>query len=215
VFGTGTFAEVARFYLEHDSPHTVVAFAADREHLPAEPTLDGLPVVPFDEVVQRHPPSEHAMFVAVGYRGLNRVRAEVCARARELGYELPSYVSTRATHWGDTRFGDNCFVLEDNTIQPFVELGDGVVLWSGNHIGHHAVIGEYAFLSSHVVVSGRVRIGAYTFLGVNATLADGITIGRANVIGAGALVKRSTADDAVHAGKGTAAARVKSHQLGL
>jgi sugar O-acyltransferase (sialic acid O-acetyltransferase NeuD family) len=191
VFGTGSFALVARFYFERDSPHDVVAFTVDE---PDSETFDGLPLVPFAEVAAGHPPGEYAMFVAVAYGRGNRLRAEICGRARAAGYELVSYVCSKATHWGDTRMGDNCFVFEDNTIQPFVTLGDGVILWSGNHIGHHASIEDYCFVTSQVVVAGHTRVGAYSFLGVNATLRDGITIGRHNTIGAGALIMRSTAD---------------------
>ena len=50
--------------------------------------------------------------------------------------------------------GDNCFILEDNTVQPFVTIGNNVTLWSGNHIGHDSVIEDDCFISSHVVVSG-------------------------------------------------------------
>jgi sugar O-acyltransferase (sialic acid O-acetyltransferase NeuD family) len=195
VFGTGSFAQVARFYFERDSPHDVVAFTVDE---PGEPRFDGLPLIPFADIAERLPPGEHAMFVAVAYGRGNHLRAEICARARALGYELVTYVCSRATHWGDTVMGDNCFVFEDNTIQPFVTLGDGVVLWSGNHIGHHAALGDYCFVTSHVVVAGHTKIGDYSFLGVNATLRDGIAVGRDNVIGAGALIMRSTADGEVY-----------------
>ena len=212
VFGTGGLAQVARFYFERDSPHEVVGFTVDE---PQAAGFEGLPLVAFSEVAECFPPDGHAMFVAVGYRQVNRMRAELCGRARALGYELVSYVSSKATHWGDTRIGDNCFVLEDNTIQPFVSLGDGVVLWSGNHIGHHASIGDYCFVTSHVVISGYTRVGDYSFIGVNATLRDDITIGRANVIGAGAIIMRSTADGEVYVPARTKAAPRRSDELGF
>lgn len=215
LFGTGSFAQVARFLLDRDSEHEVVAHCVHRDHLPSSPDLDGLPVVAFEEVAKRYPPGEHAMHVAVAYARVNRLRAEICAAARALGYELVSYVSSRATHWGDTVLGDNCFVFEDNTIQPFVTIGDGTVLWSGNHIGHHSTIGSYCFITSHVVVSGHVRVGDYSFVGVNATLRDGIAVGRANVIGAGALIMRSTEDEDVFVPERTRPSGRRSSDLGM
>jgi sugar O-acyltransferase (sialic acid O-acetyltransferase NeuD family) len=204
-----------KFYLDHDSDHEVVAFTVHEANLPQERALAGLPVVAFEEVAERHPPGEHAMFVAVGYRDVNRVRAQLCAQARALGYELVSYLCSRATHWGDTQIGDNCFIFEDNTIQPFVTIGDGVVLWSGNHIGHHASIGDYCFVTSHVVISGHTRIGPYSFLGVNSTFRDDISVGRANVIGAGALIMKSTGDDEVYVPARTKPIERKSHEIGM
>ena len=99
------------------------------------------------------------MFVAVGYAGVNKVRAAICDEAKGKGYTLITYVSSKATTWGDTQIGDNCFIFEDNTIQPFVTIGDDCVLWSGNHIGHHVTIGDHCFITSHVVISGHVSIG--------------------------------------------------------
>lgn len=212
VFGTGSFAEVVQFYLEHDSEHEVVAFTVHGAHQ-AQDELRGLPVVPFERLRETHPPETHDMYVAVGYKDVNRVRAAICAEARAAGYRLLTYVSSRCTHWGDTRIGDNCFIFENNTLQPFVTIGDNVVMWSGNHIGHHSTVGSHCFITSHVVVSGHCTVGDYSFLGVNATLRDGITIGEANVIGGGAVIMKSTRDREVYAAVRTEASGRTSDQI--
>jgi len=79
--------------------------------------------------------------------------------------------------------GDNCFIFEDNTLQPFVNLGSNNVLWSGNHIGHHSKIGNHNFISSHVVISGHCHIGDNNFMGVNATMANNLKLGNDCLIG--------------------------------
>ena len=99
------------------------------------------------------------MFVAMSYAKMNAVRAEKYASMKAAGYRLVSYVSSRCSYLSQTPPGDNCFILEDNTIQPFVTIGNNVTLWSGNHIGHDATIEDHCFITSHVVVSGNVRIG--------------------------------------------------------
>jgi sugar O-acyltransferase (sialic acid O-acetyltransferase NeuD family) len=202
VFGTGAFGEAVRFYLDRDSDHRVVAFTAHEGHL-ARPEHAGLPAVPFETVEAVYPPSEYKMFVAVGYRKVNALRAAVYEQAKAKGYELVSYVSSKCSHWGDTAIGDNCFIFEDNTIQPFVTIGNDVVLWSGNHIGHGAAIGDHCFISSHVVLSACVKVGPYSFLGVNATVRDSVRIGRSCVIGAGALILRHCRDKEVYVARGT------------
>ena len=63
--------------------------------------------------------------------------------------------------------GENSFILEANTLQPFVNIGNDVVLWSGNHIGHHSIISDHVFFTSHVVLSGNCVVGSNCFLGVN------------------------------------------------
>lgn len=189
VFGTGAFAEVVDFYLAHDSDARVVAFTATGDAAAAGSAF-GRPLVPWDEVARQYPPDDHELFIAVGYAKLNSLRERFCAEGRARGYRLLTYVSSRATTWGDTVIGDNVFVFEDNTIQPFVRIGDGTVLWSGNHIGHHSRIGAYCFITSHVVVSGNCNVGDRCFIGVNATIGDGVTIGEDTLIAAGAILTK-------------------------
>ena len=133
----------------------------------------------------------------MGYSKINALRQTKCAQVQAKGYELASYISTRATVLPNATWGWNALILEDNTIQPFVHIGNGVTLWSGNHVGHHATIGDFAFISSHVVISGGVKIGERTFIGVNSTLNDHISIGARCVIGSGCLITKDVADEGV------------------
>jgi len=197
IFGVGRIAELASVYLTHDSPHEVVAFTVDRRYIEAE-TLDGLPVVPFEEVERDYPPEEASMFIPLSFKRMNHIRAEKYAIAKERGYELVSYVSSHATTFPGFSCGDNCFILEDNTIQPFVRIGSNVVVWSGNHIGHHSQIGDNCFISSHVVVSGSVDVGENSFLGVNATLVNDIAIGRDTWIGPDVVITRDVEPGSVY-----------------
>src|SRR5438045_9230263 len=141
--------------------------------------------IPFEELEDAYSPHEHEIFIAVGYNTTNQIRQARYYEARSKGYRCATYISPRASYYG-TPVGDNCFILEDNTIQPFVKIGNNVILWSGNHIGHDSIIDDHCFLASHIVVSGHVYIHSYCFIGVNATLRNSITIARETLIGAGA-----------------------------
>ena len=197
IFGAGDIGRLAHHYFSSDSTHRVVAFTVDRAFRRSD-SFEGLPVVDFEEVADRFPPSTCRMFVALSYARMNQARAEAYHRARERGYSLVSYVSSRCTNLSQTHVGDNCFILEDNTIQPFVRIGNNVTLWSGNHVGHDSVIEDHVFVSSHVVISGHVRVGAFAFLGVNATLRNGITIAPRTLVGAGAIIMGDTAEGGVY-----------------
>jgi sugar O-acyltransferase (sialic acid O-acetyltransferase NeuD family) len=193
IFGAGDIARLAHYYFTRDSEHEVVAFTVDQKYREADTFLD-LPLVSFEEVTSRYPPGEYKMFVALSYARMNKLREEKYRAAKEKGYELVSYVSSRCSFLTDHPIGDNCFILEDNTIQPFVRIGNNVTLWSGNHIGHDAVIHDHCFLASHIVVSGYVEIGNNCFIGVNATLRNSITIAPETLIGAGAVIMKDTVE---------------------
>jgi sugar O-acyltransferase (sialic acid O-acetyltransferase NeuD family) len=211
IFGTGDIAELAHFYFTR-AQRTVAAFTVDGAYL-KQPSFHGVPIVPFEEVQRAYPPATSDFFVAVSYAKLNAVRKEKYLAAAGMGYRLASYVSDKATVLNDGRIGDNCFILEDNTIQPFVTIGNNVTLWSGNHIGHHSTIHDHCFLASHVVVSGGVEIGEQCFLGVNVTLRDHIRIGPRCVLGAGALLLQDAEAEGVYMGTGTERSRVPSTRL--
>jgi sugar O-acyltransferase (sialic acid O-acetyltransferase NeuD family) len=197
IFGAGDIARLAHRYFTRDSPHEVAGFAVDGAYLDGDAFL-GLPLVAFEEVARRYPPEDHQMFVALSYKRMNRLRAERYAAAKALGYRLASYVSSRCSFLADDPVGDNCLILEDNTIQPFVTIGNDVTLWSGNHVGHDSVIEDHCFVSSHVVISGHVRVGAYSFLGVNATVHNGVVIASGTLVGAGAVIAKDTETKGVY-----------------
>lgn len=195
ILGTGPLAELANFYLENDSNYKIEAFCSTS---PQFQSFCGKPLIPFSEITEKFSPATHEIFVAVGYRHMNQIRKRFCCEARSKGYKLLSYISSKATFWDKgNKVGENVFIFEDNTIQPFVEIGDGVIMWSGNHIGHHSKIGCYSFLTSHVVISGFCDVGPHSFLGVNSTLIDNISLGHSVLVGAGAVVTKSLTEKQV------------------
>jgi sugar O-acyltransferase (sialic acid O-acetyltransferase NeuD family) len=194
LLGDSAFAEVAFEYFTHDSPYEVVAFAVERAHLKRS-ELFGRPVVPFEDLPARYSPDDHWFYAAVVYTQLNRLRSRLYRTAKTMGYQPASYVSPRAFVWRNVKLGEHCFVFEDNVLQPFVTIGDNVVLWSGNHIGHHSTIGDHCFVASHVVVSGFCDVGPNCFVGVNATLGNNVTVGPDCLLGAGAVVVKDVPAD--------------------
>ena len=212
IFGPGDFGQVVHFYLTHDSPYKVVAFTAHKDKIKNR-ELFGLPVIPFEDLEKQYPPSEYSMFIAIPYTNLNQTRAKVFEEAKQKGYQLISYINSRAVVWEDVEIGENCFILENNVIQPYVKIGDDVIIWSGNHIGHHSIIKNHCFIASHVVISGKVTIEPYCFLGVNSTIRDGINIASKNVIGAAAVILKDTKENEVYTNDSTKLLKIKSEDL--
>jgi sugar O-acyltransferase (sialic acid O-acetyltransferase NeuD family) len=211
LIGDSAFAEIAYEYFTHDSAYEVVAFAVEAEYR-KKGELCGLPVVDVETMENRFPPEEHSVYVAVVYTQLNRLRARLMDTARDKGYALASYISSRAFVWPNVKLGEHCFIFEDNTVQPFVTLGDDVVLWSGNHIGHHSTVRDHVFISSHVVISGFVDVGENCFLGVNATVANNVTIGKDSWVGPGALIVKDTEPQSFYKTVPAEAAKITTHR---
>ena len=192
IFGTKDFAQLAQFYLQHDSDHEVVAFSVHEKFLPPEKELWGIPVVAFENIETIYPPESFAFFAPLAPTRMNRLRKSVYQQIKGKGYSLISYISSKATVFPGTAMGDNCFILEDNTIQPFTAIGNNVVLWSGNHIGHHSVIKNHVTFTSHVVLSGHCVVEPYSFFGVNATVRDGTHIAEGTLVAMAAAIVKDT-----------------------
>ena len=214
IFGAGDAARLAHFYFSRDSEHRVVGFTVDAGFR-RESALAGLPLVDFEAVEREFPAGQCQMLIALGYAEMNQLRARKYAEAKARGYSLVSYVSSRCTNLAEHSFGDNCFILEDNTIQPFVRIGSNVTLWSGNHVGHDSVIEDHVFVTSHVVISGHVTVGAYSFLGVNATIRNGITIAPHTLIGGGAVIMAETEERGAYVPRPAQRLNMTSDQIKL
>ncbi|MFC1748539.1 acetyltransferase [Pseudomonadota bacterium] len=222
IFGAGETGTLARFYFDHDSEYKVVAYCADDKFVKSK-RFDGLPLVKWSEVDKKYEMEKVDMHVAVNYDQMNRLRQKKYEQVKKRGYRLASYVSSKSALWKDLSVGENCFVLENQTIQPTVRIGNNVVIWSGNHLGHNSEVGDHTYISSHVVVSGHCKIGERCFLGVNATLRDKITLGDETFVTMGALVAADTGKgDVVLAGRGVVfeggsekAEKIKSKYFGI
>lgn len=193
IVGDTAFAEIAYEYFTHDSDYEVVSFSVEKAFLRKDFLFD-LPVVPFENLEEIYAPSDHSFFVAATYTQKNKLRSRLYMEAKEKGFKPASYISSNAFIWQNCEIGEHCFIFEDNTVQPFVRMGNNVILWSGNHIGHHSLIKDHVFISSHVVISGFCEIGEYTFMGVNATVSNNITVGNNCTVGAGAIIVGNVPD---------------------
>ena len=106
-------------------------------------------------------------------------------------------------------------MFEDNTIQPFVRIGNDVTLWSGNHICHHSVIDDHNFVSSHVVISGHCHLESFCFLGVNSTVGHQVRLATGTLLGAAAVVTRDTEAGAVYVPAKTVKRDITSDRVSL
>jgi len=190
IFGVEDLAELAYFYLSSDSEHQVVAFSVHQEYKKAE-KFKGLPLIAFETINQIYPPNKYKLFAPMIGTKMNRLRESIFNEGKVKGYNFISYISSKATLFNN-KIGENCFILENNTIQPFTSIGNNVVLWSGNHIGHHSEIKDHVFFTSHVVMSGHCIIESYCVLGVNSTIRDGITLAKGTFIAMAASITKNT-----------------------
>lgn len=214
IFGADVMADFVYASLTDDATfeHQIVGFTVDKEYLHSTKKF-GLPVVPFETVESDFLPEEHMMIVAVGYTDLNSIRAHKCLMAKQKGYKLFSHVCAGTILPSSVRLGENCFIADGVSLQPFVSIGDNSFVFGGAAIGHHAKIGCNCWITSGTVVGGNAAVGDNAFLGLNSTIVDGVTIGRENFVGAGAVVNRCTGDGETYLSPAAVKHRLTSKQF--
>jgi len=187
IVGDSVFAQVAYEYFTHDSEYEVVAFAVERGYL-TKAELFGLPVVAFEDLESLYAPAGHGFYAAVVFREQNRLRERLYTEAKRKGYAPASYVSSRARVLAGSELGEHCFVCEETVVQPRARVGDNVVLWSGNFVGHHARVESNCFTLPNAVICERAEVGANCVVGANASVLGGVKVAYGSTIEAGALV---------------------------
>lgn len=190
IVGAGEFGEIAYEYFSDDSPYEVVAFAVEKKYRKMK-ELRGIPVIDFEDIEKIYPVSEYEVFVAITYVKLNRERRRLYEICKQKGYVCATYVSSHSFFWKNAEVGENCFIFEDNTVQYHAKIGNNVVLWSGNHIGHRTIIEDDVWLTSHDVISGFCHIGRGCFIGVNVSVGDNVIIAEDVIVGAGSVTVKS------------------------
>lgn len=199
VIGCRETAQRAHDVFTIDLGRRVIAFSAEPEFLDTH-ELCGLPVVPFDKLPERFPPSKFDVFVAVGSGGMNAGRKRLCEACRDMGYALASCVSPRACVGHHVALGDNAFIMDGAVIGDGSSLGDGVTVWNGAQVSHLAKVGDYAWIAPAASFGGEVSVGDRAFIGVNATVLPGVHVGRMALVGAGCVLTHDAAVGGVYAG---------------
>lgn len=212
IVGAGETANLAYEYFTYDSNYEVAAFSVNEAYI-KEDSFRGLPVVALEKLREKYSTDEYFAFVAMASGKLNRDRTKVYRETKALGYRMASYVSSYAFVWHNVKIGENCFILEDNTLQPFTEVGNNVVMWSGNHLGHQSRIGDNCFITSHVVISGCCEIGENSFIGVNASIADYVKVAKDSFIGLGTVINKDTEENKIYTGNPAVASPVPAKKF--
>ena len=162
IYGNG---QMARMFLHFArTQFDVVAFTVDRAVV-EEREIEGLPVIPFEEITTHLPPASHAMITAVGYLAMNALRAEKYAAALALGYRFVNYVHPSVVWHPTLVAGQNNVILDHVAMHPYTRLGNCNFICSNASIGHGCRIGDNCWINSGVSIGGETQLGDGCFLG--------------------------------------------------
>lgn len=197
IFGITEMAEMVHYYFSRIH-FCIDAFVVDGQYL-TQNTFCKLPVIPTEEAIQKLLPEDYAIFIAIGYTNRNEIKKLKYQYFADQGYHFPTYIDKSAVT-EDALIGENCLILENVTVQPFVKVGNNVTIWSGSQICHHTTIDAHCYISPNATIAGFSHIKEQCFIGANAVIRDHITVEKKSVVGAGSLIMSDTSEDDIFFG---------------
>ena len=138
-----------------------------------------------------------AFFISIGD---NRQRQNL---ARELAKEHTSCV--QLTHPKSivsqhANVGCGSIVMAGSIIQPFVEIGEQVIINTASTIDHDCTIGSGSHVSPGVNLAGNVILEERCWIGIGSSVRQGCCIGADAVVGAGTTIVKNVPANAVVVG---------------
>jgi sugar O-acyltransferase (sialic acid O-acetyltransferase NeuD family) len=197
IYGTSPAAIQSHYDFTTDTDHNVVAFTVEQKEI-KEAEFLGLPVIPFETVESVYPPNEFGMFIAVYFNRVNSVRMKKFEEAKAKGYELVSYVSSKAIVWPDLHVGENCMICDGANVRPFTKLGNDTFIMPEAVIGHDAVVADHCYVAIGAVLLAAAKVESCCVIGAKATILNGVTVARECVISAGAVINKNTKEKGVY-----------------
>jgi sugar O-acyltransferase (sialic acid O-acetyltransferase NeuD family) len=92
------------------------------------------------------------------------------------------------------KMGDGIMIAANATLNPLVQLGNGVICNTSTSIDHECIIDDFCHIAPGAVLCGNVKVGSGTFIGANSVIRQGIKIGNNVTIGAGTVVVKDVPD---------------------
>jgi sugar O-acyltransferase (sialic acid O-acetyltransferase NeuD family) len=175
--------------------------------LPKFEHLYQVPILAWDEERLRSYQKEGISRAMVVHSN-NQKKSKFMTKVMDLGFTLVNAIHPRACIATNVRLGYNVIINANAVIQPFAQVGNGVMIHAGVVLEHDNVIEDCVNLAPGATLAGwvLVREGAYIY--TNATVIPTRRIGKHAIVGAGALVLQDVPDYAVVAGN---PARIKKY----
>jgi sugar O-acyltransferase (sialic acid O-acetyltransferase NeuD family) len=199
IFGCQKTAEIAHHYLSTDSEHEVVAFCVNKRYLPRDKYLRSLPIVVFENIENLYSNREYSFFAPFNSGKMNTVKEDIYNSIKNKGYKMITFISSKASI-NNAIIGENCFIQEFNVLQPFSKIGNNVMMWSSNNLGHHAEIKDHVTVTSQVVIAGKCIIGENSFLGISSTIRNDVEVAKGTLVALATVITRNTKEWGVYMG---------------
>jgi sugar O-acyltransferase (sialic acid O-acetyltransferase NeuD family) len=139
----------------------------------------------------------HDFFVGIGD---NNVRERMLNELSEVGFRVANIFHPNSVVSDSVMIEPGSCVFAGAVINPFVKIGQGVIVNTSASVDHHSSIGSFTHICPGAVLAGNVKVGEGCFVGTGAVISNQITITNEVTLGAGAVVVKSINEAGTYVG---------------
>lgn len=181
IVGNRIYANMLYNYIKDSPDSSVEAFTVHREYIDS-PRLQGLEVVPYEDIESYFRPEDVCLLLGVGYTQMNDVKEKLFHIYKEKGFHFGTYAHPSAVIPADLDMGEGNVFFEGTIIQRGCHIGMGNVFFARTLIAHDCRVGNFnsfscASLAGNVTVKNKCFVGMGAVIGENLTIEDQVFIG--------------------------------------
>lgn len=192
IYGAGPYGKIFFSDVQRYGAIDVVGFTVDKIYL-KEKNIEGLSVIPFEDVEKMYPPDQYDMIVVCGYSKM-RNRKKMYDKAKAKGYKLRNYISPGAYLENKIEMGDNNIILSGSDVGYDGKMGSNNIINQNVYLAHEFVMGSHNILSYGCIIGGYSRIKDLSFFGFAATASGYKSFGKECLVGMRSVVTRDVED---------------------
>ena len=164
IIGNGSYARMMKRYIDLTDFGQAAAYAVEESFI-RELEMDGLPVLPLEQLKETGSPETHSLIMGIGYTKMGNVREKIFRQCKALGFTFENYIHPTVIMEKNVTIGEGNNILEGVILEEGVVLGDANLLFGGSLIAHETTVGDYNTFSvkAHVTIEDYVLLGASAY----------------------------------------------------
>ena len=138
--------------------------------------------------------------ITIGQISTASIRIDLFEKAKNIGFQFPSFVSPYASVSRHSTIGSGTIVMPGATINAGAVIGDNCIINSRAVIEHDVEVSDHCHISTGAILNGNIYVGDNSFIGSGVVIKEGIEIGANSIVGMGLVVRANIPSDTKYIG---------------
>ena len=199
IIGNGGHAKIVIDILEERGDYNILGIIT--KNIGDEIGIGGYPILGNDSLLKElfNKGVKLAVLGVGGYTD-NSLRKRIYNNLKKIGFQIISAIHPTASLSKTVLMGEANVIFAGVVINPYVRLGNNIIVGTGSTIDHDSIIKDHSLISAGVTVGAETKIEEEVLLALGSKVISGVTICKGALIGAGALVMGEISEPGTYIG---------------